>query len=74
MSNGMRSCAQGARGVGQSSPSLFTNLVSGKLSLLKRVVVQSLILESAYRKHSQSFGRLLLKRCLTPFVLTPFVL
>lgn len=70
MSNGVNACAQCVRGVGQSSPSLFTGIVSGKLDLLKRVVVQSLTLESAYRKTFSVIGSLLLKRCLTRMALT----
>jgi hypothetical protein len=43
MSNGMRSCAQGARGVGQLRLGLFLSLATRTPDLLKRVLMQDLI-------------------------------
>ena len=46
MSNGMRLCAQGARGMDRFAPNSFRSITSKIHSLLKRVFLQDLAVKS----------------------------
>ena len=86
MSNGMRLCAQGARGMGRFSPNSFRNIASRISSLLERVLLQDLTVKSRSTSTTARIGYVgvrplareyidkhlkgLLKWCLTRMALT----